>query len=113
MMKRRKFANWNKEASPSKRKSTSTLNNADLFRKLFATMLIRCHWCQVVYLHLVRNVATILKSVARMWLSNTAIKFHIKLKRWNVPKGAIKLEDMVVRTKGLAAISFIGVACCN
>merc|ERR1719436_1235138 len=109
-MKRKRFANWNKEVSPSKLKSTSTLNNADQFPRPFAIMLIRCHWFQVVYLHLVRSAVTTLKSVARMCQSNTAIKFHIKSKRWNVQRKAINQVDMAVRMKDPVVIDFIHVA---
>merc|ERR1712203_855111 len=75
---KKKVCELEQRSQPKQVKNTSIPNNADPFPKLCATMLIRCHWYQAVYHHPVRNVAIILKSVARMYQSNTAIKFRIK-----------------------------------
>merc|ERR1711972_1019661 len=68
----------NKEANRNKLKSMFTPSNADQFPRRCATMLIKCHWYPVVFLLHGRNVASILKSVARMYPSNIAIKYHIR-----------------------------------
>merc|ERR1712126_293477 len=90
-MRRKKFANWSKEAKLNKLKGTSTRSSADRFPKPCATMQAKRHWYQAVFLLPVRNVPTIPKSDVRMYQSSIVTKFRIKLKRWNAPMMLVQL----------------------
>merc|ERR1712098_763964 len=67
-----------KKKKKKKKKKYSTRSNADRFLKPCATTQAKCHWYQAVFLLLVKNVRTILKSDVRMYPSNIVTKFRIK-----------------------------------
>merc|ERR1712126_227136 len=98
-----------KEANPNKLRSTSTRSNADQCPRRRATMLIKCHLYPVVFRLRGKNAAIIQKNVARMYQSNIATKYHIRLKRWNALMVATQLVDTVVMN--LVDIDRLNVAC--